>query len=72
MIGINDIARRDYYTGRSTPAYSTPNKLRNDMMEKYIALCTYCCTECNVEEVVICTMVGIGLSTRKSQKNREE
>ena len=66
MAGINDITKQNAYTGQCFPAYSNPNQLRNTMMEKYIALSAYCRTECNVDEVIICTMLGIGQRTTRS------
>ena len=63
MVGINDITQRNPYTRNCIPTHRHPNALRNHIMELYINLKRYCLTECGIDEVIFCSMVGIGLTT---------
>ena len=72
MAGVNNLTTREEGNSIYKVVYDSPEEIRDELMDKYIQLITYCKEECNIADVVICTLPGLDVGRYNKTGVRDE
>ena len=72
MAGINNLTTRDEETSKYKVVYDSPEEIRDDLMDKYISLIKMCKEECEIRDVIVCTLPGMDLGRYNKTGHRDE
>ena len=72
MAGINNLTLRDEEKNVYRVAYDTPEKIRDDLMDRYISLIKYCKEECEIRDIIVCTLPGMDVGRYNRTGYRDE